>query len=102
LSDGSSVSLLEAMATGLPVIVTDAHGNREWVGPDNGWLAPAKDADAYAQAILIAEGMEASQRENMRAANRKVVEQRADWNLNFDKLLKAYDELEAHLPVSRK
>jgi glycosyltransferase involved in cell wall biosynthesis len=102
LSDGSSVSLLEAMATGLPVIVTDAHGNREWVGPDNGWLAPAKDADANAQAILIAEGMEASQRENMRAANRKVVEQRADWNLNFDKLLKAYDEIEAHLPVSRK
>ena len=30
-SDGTSVSLLEAMATGLPLIVTDIPSNREWV-----------------------------------------------------------------------
>ena len=45
LSDGSSVSLFEAMATGLPVVVTEAPGNHEWVlTSDNGWLAAPGDA----------------------------------------------------------
>ena len=39
-SDGTSVSLLEAMASELPVIVTDLAANREWVQHGvNGWLA---------------------------------------------------------------
>ena len=32
-SDGSSISLLEAMACGRPVLVSDIPGNREWVTP---------------------------------------------------------------------
>ena len=32
-SDGSSISLLEAMACGKPVLVSDIPGNREWVSP---------------------------------------------------------------------
>jgi glycosyltransferase involved in cell wall biosynthesis len=32
-SDGSSISLLEAMACGKPVLVSDIPGNREWVTP---------------------------------------------------------------------
>ena len=35
-NDGSSLSLLEAMATGLPVLATDCDSNREWIaGPGN-------------------------------------------------------------------
>ena len=30
-SDGSSVSLMEALASGLPVLVSDIPGNREWI-----------------------------------------------------------------------
>src|SRR5205807_5249096 len=45
MSDGSSISMLEAMACGRPVIVTDGFGNPEWVKPgQNGWLYPAGDA----------------------------------------------------------
>jgi glycosyltransferase involved in cell wall biosynthesis len=96
LSDGSSVSLLEAMATGLPVIVTEAPGNREWVETsENGWLAPPGDADAFKQAMLDAAEMSLSSRKRMAMANRRLIEQRADWNVNFGKLLAAYDYLEA-------
>src|SRR6202043_2584064 len=45
LSDGTSISLLEAMACGLPVVVTKGYGNLEWVIPGkNGWLGePGED-----------------------------------------------------------
>ena len=43
-SDGSSVSLLEALASGLPVLVSDIPGNREWIEPgEAGWLFPDGD-----------------------------------------------------------
>jgi glycosyltransferase involved in cell wall biosynthesis len=109
-SDGSSISLLEAMACGRPVLVSDIPGNREWVIPyasqhikisasplpstleegDVGWLFPDGDADALAQAILHA----VEQRRNLPDMGRRaraLAEQRADWNKNFPNLFKAYD-----------
>jgi L-malate glycosyltransferase len=54
-SDGSSISLLEAMACGCPVLVSDIPGNREWVQPGvNGWLFPVGNGDVLAQAMLDA------------------------------------------------
>ncbi len=54
-SDGTSISLLEAMACGLPVLVSDIPGNREWVIPgENGWLFKDGDSSALASAILEA------------------------------------------------
>ena len=42
LSDGTSVSLLEAMASGVFPIVTDIPSNREWINDgENGFLVPA-------------------------------------------------------------
>ncbi len=90
-SDGSSISLLEAMACGRPVLVSDIPGTREWVTPGvNGWLFPEGDASALAQAILHA--LDERQRlPEMGLAARKIAEQRADWSKNFAKLLQAYD-----------
>ncbi len=51
--DGSSVSLLEALACGLPVVVSDIEGNREWVEQGkNGWLAPACSPESFAKRLL--------------------------------------------------
>jgi len=50
LSDTTSVSLLEAMACELPVVVTDLEGNREWIEDgENGFLFPKRDFRALAE-----------------------------------------------------
>ncbi len=89
-SDGTSISLLEALATGRPALVSDIHGNREWVrSGENGWLFPDGSASALAQSIVDA----ARQRQNlteMGRAARQIAQQRADWRKNFPVLVQAY------------
>jgi glycosyltransferase involved in cell wall biosynthesis len=90
-SDGSSISLLEAMACGRPALVSDIPGNREWVEPSvQGWLFPDGDADFLAQAILHAVDEQKRLPEMGRAAH-ALAEQRANWKKNFLELLKAYE-----------
>jgi glycosyltransferase involved in cell wall biosynthesis len=50
-AEGLPVALMEAMAAGRPVIATAIAGVPELVTPDTGWLVPAGDATALAQAI---------------------------------------------------
>jgi glycosyltransferase involved in cell wall biosynthesis len=89
-SDGTSISLLEAMACGLPALVSDIYGNREWVTVgENGWLFPDGAVDALAEAILHA-AEERQRLPEMGQAARQVAEERADWRKNFQKLLRAY------------
>src|SRR5262249_34098014 len=53
VSEGISLTVLEAMAAGLPIVATDVGGNREVVVQgDTGLLVPARSPDAMAQAIL--------------------------------------------------
>lgn len=95
-SDGSSISLLEALATGLPVIAADNPSNREWVTPgENGWLADSASPEAYANSLLKAVCLSAEERTAMTCRNRLVAETRANWDLNFNKLLQAYDASES-------
>jgi len=94
-SDGTSISLLEAMASGLPVVVSDGPGNREWVVPgENGWLAPDGDSDAFAKLILLGANLDTKGIKQISQRNRQVAEERANWDLNFVKLLQAYDQIQ--------
>jgi glycosyltransferase involved in cell wall biosynthesis len=89
-SDGSSVSLLEAMACGLPALVSDIAGNREWVTSDeNGWWFRTGDAASLTEAILAAQAAGPSLPERGKCS-RAVAQARADWDRNFPLLLEAY------------
>jgi phosphatidyl-myo-inositol alpha-mannosyltransferase len=46
------VTLLEAMASGKPIVATENRGYRELLGPDEGILTPAADPKAFARAII--------------------------------------------------
>ena len=52
LSEGLSIAIVEAMASGLPVIATDVGGNPEVVENGvNGFLVPSRNAQALAERI---------------------------------------------------
>jgi glycosyltransferase involved in cell wall biosynthesis len=88
--DGSSVSLMEALACSLPCLVSNISANREWVVEGvNGWLFP--DGDAAALAVKIGAVMEKrTSLPEIRRAARHTAEERADWRVNFSRLLETY------------
>ncbi len=91
--DGSSVSLLEAMACGLPSIVSDIPANLEWIQDGlNGWVFPDGDAEALTRTILSA--AEQDWRAYKLQARQDAV-QKADWNKGVRKLLACYEDTAA-------
>jgi len=88
--DGSSVSLMEGLACGLPCLVSDIPGNREWVvDGENGWLFRDGDVDDLAERILAAITQKERLPELGRAA-RLSAERRADWRKNAAVLMNSY------------
>jgi L-malate glycosyltransferase len=94
--DGSSVTLMEALASGLPCLVSDIPGNREWIQEGvNGWLFHDGDANDLAEKILYAiKNRESLSR--VSEAARQTAEQKADWKKNFGKLLETYERILSH------
>jgi glycosyltransferase involved in cell wall biosynthesis len=73
LEDGFGFVVAEAMACGLPVVVTDECGAAEWVEPGaTGWVVPAGDAGALAAVLEQALADRAALAETGRAARRAV------------------------------
>jgi L-malate glycosyltransferase len=86
LSDGSSISLLQAMHAGLPCIAADLPGNREWLEPGGGWLVAAGEPDGFARAIGESVKLSLQARALMAAKNRTRVTLRADLEANLPRL----------------
>ena len=98
--DGTSVSMLEALACGLPVVVSDIEGNREWIEHGkNGWLAAASSPDAFSKRLLEIASTPAQARIRVSMEARRTVEKRADWQRNSIHLIEA---LESLVPTPRK
>ena len=91
IAEGISNTILEAMATGLPVLATRVGGNAELVTQDEtGWLIPPGDPPAMARAIKWVTG----NRETLRAygrAGRKRVEAVFSLDGMVDRYLAIYD-----------
>ncbi|HBO33782.1 MAG TPA: hypothetical protein DD636_03445 [Anaerolineaceae bacterium] len=95
--DGSSVSLMEALACGLPSIASDIPANLEWVyHNENGWIFPDNDSDALQEAIL---NIPRQLLDGMAQKARATAERKADWQRNRQILLDCYQQL---LPIKGK
>lgn len=76
--EGLPRTVLEAMATGRPVITTDTPGCRDpIVDGENGWVIPARDAQALADAMLNSIAS-TSKLHRMGARAREIAEERYD------------------------
>jgi glycosyltransferase involved in cell wall biosynthesis len=88
-SEGQSLSLMEAMACGIPPVVTDVGANAELVGPDlRDQVVPSEPGDALADAIAAT--LATTQRPD---AMRSVVRQRAVDHYSLDRMVRQYESL---------
>lgn len=93
VSDGTSISLLEAMACGLPVVVSNSFGNLEWVREGvNGALASPGDPESLSAAMLSVTGHK-SEIARMREANVASAQAHANWDANFPQLVALVEKL---------
>jgi sugar transferase (PEP-CTERM/EpsH1 system associated) len=93
LGEGVSNTILEAMATGLPVIATRVGGNPELVQQDStGALVPPGNAGQLA-AVLFGLIADPARRARCGAEARAEVMRRFDWARCVDQYLGVYDEL---------
>ena len=82
--DGSSVTLLQAMACGVPVVASANTGNLDWIEDGvTGFLFPIADIGALSSALSRAfdDGLDVTEQA------RAQVELRADWQRNIQQLI---------------
>ena len=93
LSDSTSVSLLEAMASGALPVVSDLAGNRDWVGEGEGarLFSPgdrAGLATGVERALAAPDWCELARRRNA-----AVIAERGDWDTQMAKIEALFDGL---------
>jgi glycosyltransferase involved in cell wall biosynthesis len=84
---------MEALACGLPCLVSDIPANKEWVSEGgNGWLFKDGNADMLAEKILLAIK---NRKSLLKIGNvaRITAEERADWKKNAMKLMQTYETI---------
>ncbi len=86
--EGMPNVLLEASASGLPVVATDVGGNREIIG-SGGLLVRAGDSAALAKAMLKLVRMPAAERVEMGEAGRAFIVQ----NYSLEKIVATWEKL---------
>ncbi len=85
--DGSSVTLLQAMACGTAVVASNTPGNSEWVTPGtSGLLFQVADPTDLAAALGKVLDSGGGTSNKLGSSARKVVEERADWARNSNQL----------------
>ena len=93
LGEGISNTILEAMASGLPVIASDVGGNPELVQEGRtGMLFPTGNTDALAHALL-ALAADKTLRQEMGNAAVMHIKQNFDWQRTVESYLALYDDL---------
>lgn len=100
-SEAFGMTLIEAMATGIPVIATRVGGMTELVEDGKtGLLVEPGDADALAQAMITLMGNEGLRREMGEAGRRRAVSF-FGWDAVVDQLVRQYERIYKTLPGDR-
>jgi glycosyltransferase involved in cell wall biosynthesis len=88
--DNSPNVVLEAMASGLPVVATNVGGVAEYVRTEGGSLVPARDAAALAATAVdwLADG---DRRRTAGAFNRRRAVEQFSWRASAERLLGVYE-----------
>ncbi len=90
-SDGTSVSLLEAMASGAFPIVTSISSNQKWVSDgENGFLVPLENEVFLAEKIMEAR-QNIALRKKASQKNIEIIEDRAEEKKNTSKMIGIYE-----------
>jgi len=86
-------STAEAMACGLPVIVTDVADNKKWIDNGvNGFVVPVKDPKSLAEKIIYLLQDE-DIRKQFGKINRKIIEERNNYYTEMEKMEDIYKKL---------
>jgi glycosyltransferase involved in cell wall biosynthesis len=97
ISEGTSNTLLEAMAVGLPVIATSVGGNTEIIEEGRfGWLFGPRDAQALASRLELLASQEGLRRRYGEAARQRIVER-----FSLESMLENYSRLYLDLVARR-
>jgi glycosyltransferase involved in cell wall biosynthesis len=97
ISEGMSNTLLEAMATGLPLLATSVGGNTEVIEPERmGWLFQPRDTEALANRIALLVSRDDLHRDLGAAARARAVER-----FSLSRMLKDYTDLYLELAERR-
>jgi glycosyltransferase involved in cell wall biosynthesis len=90
LDDGTSVSLLEAMASGAFPIVTDIPSNREWISDgENGFLVPI-DKERFLAEKIVEAVRNQDLLERSRDKNFRLIKEMALWSVTIAKTEEIY------------
>ncbi|CAH2032343.1 glycosyltransferase family 4 protein [Trichlorobacter ammonificans] len=95
-SDGTSISLLEALSCGLYPVLSDIPQNREWINADlkNGSLVSLDKPEMLAEALSVAI-RDANTRKRAAMINRQSIEKLADSRKNIALLLAEMENIHA-------
>ena len=92
-SDGSSLSLLEAMACGLPLVVSEVPAICEWVQDGvNGYVIPKNKVNPISEKILTL-FKDTDTASKMGKINLEIANDKADWEKNYLTLNKIYEQM---------
>jgi glycosyltransferase involved in cell wall biosynthesis len=82
-SDGTSISLLEAMAAGMICITTDFPSNKEWIEHSiSGFLFPNGDSEALALLIEHISSLSEEEKKDISRKAKEKIRSRGDWKNN--------------------
>jgi glycosyltransferase involved in cell wall biosynthesis len=97
LFEGMPTVVLEAMAHGMPIMVTDVGATLEMVGPENGFITEKKSVSSLLNAIHAYHKLDVTQRKKLSEASFQKVSELFTWKKVAARHLELFREMQLRL-----